>query len=184
MHLPVWVRERLLVMRWLHCVPSSNHTMVLKAIVFAHVVSRSHSLWCLSNGEWQSALLHLQIENILAVICFLYVFVSMMSKVFLIIIKAAGEVQGLHNDIIYLLKCKSVQSYHLQFGVPRLRNIRKTLNLKTVSCMSHIEIQFADNAAWFCVSCLPFYLQEASGQQQVAVETSSDHSPYTYQQNK
>lgn len=103
---------------------------------------------------------------------------------FLIIIKAAGEVQGLRNDIIYLLKCKSMQSYHLKFGVPRLRNIRKTLDLKTVNCMSRIEIQFADNAAWFCVSCLPFYLQEASGQQQVTVETSSDHSPYTYQQNK
>ncbi|KAK2525979.1 Rbms1 [Columba guinea] len=27
-------------------------------------------------------------------------------------------------------------------------------------------------------------VEEASGQQQVAVETSSDHSPYTYQQNK
>lgn len=36
----------------------------------------------------------------------------------------------------------------------------------------------------FLMSFLPLPLQEASGQQQVTVETSSDHSPYTYQQNK
>lgn len=60
--------------------PSANHTTVLKAIAFVHVVSRSHSSRCPSKREEQNVLLHLQIDNIPAVICSLCVFISIMSK--------------------------------------------------------------------------------------------------------
>lgn len=85
--------------------PNASRTAVLGAVVFVCSVSESHSSCCLSEGKRHNALLHLQIENVVAVICSFCVFISIMSKVcgvFLIIIKAAEEIQGLRDHFISL----------------------------------------------------------------------------------